>query len=94
MSFIGPRPTPEKEYRKILGCGYKSKSLLRSGLGGPGQAMKGRMVEHQGGLKADEKLIELYNQGSALKIFLIDFGFMWRTFKKVIEADGLENPNR
>ena len=94
MSFIGPRPTPEKEYRKIFEFGYRSKSLLRSGLGGPGQAMKGQVVEKQGGLKADEKLIELYSRKSALKILLIDFGIMWQTFKKVIEADGLDNPYR
>ena len=94
MSFIGPRPAPEKEYRQILKCGYRSKSLLRSGLGGPGQAMKGQVVEKQGGLKADEKLIELYSRKSALKILLIDFGIMWQTFKKVIEADGLDNPYR
>ena len=94
MSFIGPRPIPEKEYRKILGCGYRSKSLLRAGLGGPGQAMKGKMVEFQGGLKADEKLINLYDQASALKILLIDFDIMWSSLKKVIEADGLEDPNR
>ena len=56
--------------------------------------MKGKMVEKQGGLKADEKLIELYSRKSALKILLIDFGIMWQTFKKVIEADGLDNPYR
>lgn len=94
MSFIGPRPTPEKEYRQILGCGYRSKTLLRAGLGGPGQAMKGYMVERQGGLKADEYLIELYGRGSALEILLIDLGIMWRTFKKIFEGDGLENPYR
>lgn len=94
MSFIGPRPTPEKEYLKIFKCGYRSKSLLRAGLGGPGQAMKGKMVEFQGGLKADEKLIGLYDQTSALKILLIDFAIMWSSFKKIIEADGLENPYR
>ena len=94
MSFIGPRPTPEKEYRQVLRCGYWSKSLLRSGLGGPGQAMKGYMVEKQGGLKADENLIELYCQGSASEILLIDLGIMWRTFKKIFEGDGLENPYR
>ena len=94
MSFIGPRPVPEKQYRTTLKLGFRSKSLLRSGLGGPGQALKGRWVHGCGGLEADERLIELYGQGPALKIILIDLGIMWRTFKKVIEADGLEDPNR
>ena len=94
MSFIGPRPVPEKQYRTILELGFKSKLLLRSGLGGPGQALKGRWVNGLRGLEADEKLIELYEQRSALKIIQTDLGIMWGTFKKVIEADGLEDPNR
>jgi lipopolysaccharide/colanic/teichoic acid biosynthesis glycosyltransferase len=94
MSFIGPRPVPEKQYQIILDLGFKSKLMLRSGLGGPGQALKGNWVDGEGGLKADEKLIALYGQGSALKIFQTDLGIMWDTFKKVIEADGLEDPNR
>lgn len=94
MSFIGPRPVPEKENQTILKLGFLSKSLLRAGLGGPGQALKGQWVNGLGGLEADEKLIELYNRGSSLKIILIDLGIMWRTFEKIIEADGLEDPNR
>ena len=94
MSFIGPRPVPEKQYQTVLEQGFRSKTMLRSGLGGPGQALKGQWVNGLGGLEADEKLIELYAKGSALEIILIDLGIMWRTFKKIVEADGLEDPNR
>ena len=42
MSFIGPRPVPEVQYVDVLKAGYQSKRVLRAGLGGPVQALKGQ----------------------------------------------------
>ena len=42
MSFVGPRPVPQLMYIRILKAGYQSKRLLRAGLAGPVQYLKGK----------------------------------------------------
>lgn len=42
MSFVGPRPFPEADLAEYLDGGHRAKTVLRGGLCGPIQALKGK----------------------------------------------------
>ena len=94
MSFVGPRPVPEPMYLDVLRQGFQCKRVLRAGLGGPVQALKGKWREYGRYLDADENLIAEYSLRSAGGVVVHDLAIMWRTFRKVQEGDGLEPPDR
>ena len=94
MSFIGPRPVPEVQYVDVLKAGYQSKRVLRAGLGGPVQALKGQWKRLGTYLVADEDLVRAYAESSSLGVLGIDLKIMWRSFLKAAEGDGMEDPNR
>ena len=94
MSFIGPRPVPEYQYLNTLKAGYQSKRVLRAGLGGPVQALKGEWKRLGTYLVADEDLVRAYGESSSLGVLGIDLKIMWRSFLKAVEGDGMEDPNR
>ncbi len=94
MSFIGPRPVPEVQYLNVLKAGYQSKRVLRAGLGGPVQALKGRWKKIGNYLVADEDLVRAYAESSAIGVLGIDLRILWRSFLKAAEGDGMEDPNR
>lgn len=89
MSFVGPRPFPEKEYSLFLTNGYKSKAVLRGGLCGPVQAMKGDWEETVHGFEADEQLIESYTSLSPLGVLKLDLKIIWNTVRTVLRGEGL-----
>jgi len=92
MSLVGPRPVPEDMYRRTLDRGYQAKRVLRAGLCGPVQALKGRWREIGTYLDADEVLVEEYEKRSAFGVLALDALIVWRTFRKVLDADGLDSP--
>ena len=94
MSFIGPRPVPEVQYVNVLKAGYQSKRVLRAGLGGPVQALKGQWKRLGAYLVADEDLVRAYAESSALGVLGIDLKIIWRSILKAAEGDGMEDPNR
>lgn len=94
MSLVGPRPTPRSMYNRTLKAGYKNKRLLRAGLCGPVQYLKGEWRQLGNYLSADEALLDEYASRGPLGIIGLDLLIMWRTFRKVTEGDGLEHPYR
>jgi len=88
MSFVGPRPFPEKEYGLFLSDGYQSKAVLRGGLCGPVQAMKSDWVESVDGFEPDEKLIESYTSLSPLRILKLDLKIILDTLRIVLRGEG------
>ena len=94
MSFVGPRPVPAPMYENVLEQGFQSKRVLRAGLCGPVQALKGRWREFGRYLDADESLVHEYSRRSAVGVFMLDLLIMWQTFRKVLEGDGLDSPDR
>lgn len=94
MSFIGPRPVPEVQYVNVLKAGYQSKRVLRAGLGGPVQALKGQWKRLGNYLLADEDLVRAYGESSSLGVLGIDLRIIWRSIGKAVEGDGMEDPNR
>lgn len=94
MSFIGPRPVPEVQYANVLKAGYQSKRVLRAGLGGPVQVLKGQWKRLGNYLLADEDLVRAYGESSSLGVLGIDLRIIWRSIGKAAEGAGMEDPNR
>ncbi len=94
MSIIGPRPVPEYQYLNTLKAGYQSKRVLRAGLGGPVQALKGEWKRLGTYLVADEDLVRAYGKSSSLGVLGIDLKIIWCSILKAAEGDGMEDPNR
>lgn len=94
MSFIGPRPVPEDQYISTLEQGYQAKRVLRAGLDGPVQALKGHRRDIGPYLAFDDDLIGMYHDSSTVKVLFLDLRICWQTLKKIWEGDGLENPTR
>jgi len=92
MSLVEPRPVPEDMYLRTLDRGYQAKRVLRAGFCGPVQALKGRWREIGTYLDADEVLVEEYERRSAFGVLALDAVIMWRTFRKVVDTDGLDSP--
>jgi hypothetical protein len=78
----------------VLKQGFQSKRVLRAGLGGPVQVLKGKWREYGRYLDADEYLIEEYSRRSAGGVVALDLAIMWRTFRKAQQGDGLKPPYR
>lgn len=94
MSVVGPRPVPRFMYENVLERGHQSKRVLRAGLCGPVQALKGRWREYGNYLEADEALIHEYSSRSSVGVLMLDLQIMWQTFHKVLDGDGLDHPYR
>lgn len=86
MTFIGPRPKPVAEYEAELELGIKNRALVRAGLTGPAQIMKGTKRTTEDERQADSRYVELIKNGSAYKIFAFDLSVLWETAKVVLKG--------
>lgn len=89
MSFVGPRPLPEKDYQNYISMNYQNKQILRGGLCGPLQSMKGEWNENVYGYQPDEQLLESYRRLSPTEIIMLDLKIKLATLKVVIKGEGL-----
>lgn len=87
MSFVGPRPLAVHHYERDLAQGNVSRKLLKGGLVGQGQALKG--TEDLGSAEPEYDYIEKYLDSSALALLGHDLRIMWRSLMVVFEAKGL-----
>ncbi len=88
MSFVGPRPYPEKEYNDLLKTGHKSKKLLKGGLCFPVQSLKGKWDKHPDRLDYDEMVVHKYMEKSPLGVLFLDIKIMFNTFIVVLRGGG------
>ena len=58
MSFVGPRPKPVAEYQEEIDKGMYRRKIIRAGLSGPVQVLKGTKRTYEDELKADTDYIE------------------------------------
>lgn len=89
MSFVGPRPWPEKQYREVLDMGFQARRLIRGGLCGPLQALKGAPKKPRNKFEAEDKLVAVYLTQSALGILWVDLCYILRTVRVVFQARGI-----
>ena len=87
MSFVGPRPLAVHHYERDLAQGNVSRKLLRGGLVGQGQALKG--TAELGSADAEYDYIEKYMDSSALGLLGHDLRIMWQSLVVVLQAKGL-----
>jgi lipopolysaccharide/colanic/teichoic acid biosynthesis glycosyltransferase len=87
MSFVGPRPLATHHYQRDLAQGNVSRMLLKGGLVGQGQALKG--TDDLGSPEAEYDYIEKYLNSSPVGLFWHDLKIMGRSLKVVLEAKGL-----
>ena len=90
MSLVGPRPWPERQYRAMLDEGFQAKRLVKGGICGPVQAIKGDS-KVQSGLTVDPEdgLVRDYLSRSALGVVLLDIKQVYLTFWVFLRAEGL-----
>ena len=68
MPLVGPRPTPRTMYKRTIKAGYMNKLVLRTGLCGLVQYMKGNWRKIGKYLSVDEALIYEYETRGPLGI--------------------------
>jgi lipopolysaccharide/colanic/teichoic acid biosynthesis glycosyltransferase len=87
MSFVGPRPLATHHYRRDLAQGNVSRMLLKGGLVGEGQALKG--TDDLGNPAAEYDYVDKYLTLSAVGLLWHDIKIMGRSLKVVFAAKGL-----
>ncbi len=90
MSLVGPRPWPEAQYEAILKRGFQAKRVLRGGLCGPIQGLKGQSRKQKSQtVDPEDRLVDDYLSRSAVGVAILDFRHIWGTFRVFIYAQGL-----
>jgi lipopolysaccharide/colanic/teichoic acid biosynthesis glycosyltransferase len=87
MSLVGPRPLAVHHYERDLAQGNVSRKLLKGGLVGQGQALKG--TADLGDPAAEYDYIEKYLNLSELGLLWHDLKIMGRSLMVVFQAKGL-----
>lgn len=88
MSFVGPRPWPEKQNNEVLALGFQSRRFLKGGLCGPNQSFKGVKEKPAHKFEMEEMLLESYMSRSALGVVWTDVRLVWETLRVVFRAEG------
>jgi lipopolysaccharide/colanic/teichoic acid biosynthesis glycosyltransferase len=88
MSFVGPRPKPITEYEEEIGKGIYRRKVIRAGLSGPAQVMKGTNRTYEDELQADFDYIKKCQTLPSWKILLFDLSILWRTIKVLLKMTG------
>jgi len=90
MSFVGPRPWPEKQYLDVLALGFYARRVVRGGVCGPLQALKGAAPEDKPPSKfeVEDRLVAEYCKRSAPAVVFYDLRLIGKTLKVVWRAEG------
>jgi lipopolysaccharide/colanic/teichoic acid biosynthesis glycosyltransferase len=87
MSMVGPRPLAEHHYERDLGQGNVARKLIKAGLLGPNQALKG--TDRFGDPSVEYDYVENYMKLGPLALLLHDLKIIARCLKVMAEAKGL-----
>jgi lipopolysaccharide/colanic/teichoic acid biosynthesis glycosyltransferase len=87
MSLVGPRPLCVAHYQRDLAQGNRFRSLIRGGLLGPSQALKGSQA--YGTPTAEYEYIDNYIRLSGIALLWYDLKLIWRGICTVARAKGL-----
>ena len=83
MSFVGPRPKPVAEYEAGLARGEIHRRLLRAGLTGPAQNLKGTEYTFEDVVAADLEYLEKCRTLSGAQLVRYDLSVLRRTMRVV-----------
>lgn len=87
ISLVGPRPVNLEVYQNMLADGVYSKTVIKSGLTGNFQALKG--ITKETDIELDNQYIEYCRKHSSFMIFLFDLKIILRTIRVLFRAQGI-----
>ena len=87
MSMVGPRPLAVHHYQRDIAQGNVHRKLLKAGLFGPAQALKGRKT--YGDPSAEYQYVENYIHLSEIGLLMHDIKLVLRGMVVVIQGKGL-----
>lgn len=88
MSMVGPRPKPVPEYEEELARGIRRRKMLRAGLTGPVQVMKGTVRTFEDEVAADMAYVELNRSGRPWRLLAEDLRIIRRTVRVLLKMTG------
>lgn len=88
MSLIGPRPKPTAEYRVEIDVGIHRRAVIRAGLSGPAQLLKGTHRTAGDDLFADLRYIDSVRTASGWRVLGNDLRLAWRTVLLMLKTTG------
>ncbi|WFU18827.1 sugar transferase [Bradyrhizobium sp. CB3481] len=87
MSLVGPRPLAVHHYNRDVAQGNIHRKLLRAGLFGPSQSLKG--TARYGKQEGEYDYLDILNRSSSLKIVYYDLQLILACFYRVLQGRGL-----
>jgi len=87
LSLVGPRPVNLEVYENMLKEGVYSKTVIKSGLTGNFQALKG--MTDKTDIELDNQYIDYCRSHSSLEILFFDMKIIGRTLKVLFKAQGI-----
>lgn len=89
MSLVGPRPKPPAEYEaERRAQGSERRTVIRAGLTGPAQLLKGTARTPADELLADLRYIDLVRHASGWRVLAEDVRLAWRTVLLMLRMTG------
>lgn len=88
MTLVGPRPAPVNEYEAELSSGVYRKKVLRTGLTGPVQIMKGTERNKEQEIAADMKYIKKIKTSGQTGVLWADLKILAKTVKVFLKRTG------
>lgn len=88
MSIVGPRPKPPDEYEGEIKRGIFKRRILKAGITGPVQVMKGTVRSEADEIAEDDIYVEKCKTYSQVKLFMTDLKIMLKTLKVMIKGTG------
>ncbi len=87
MSVVGPRPVNLEVYKKLLSQGIYTKTVIKAGLTGRAQALKG--ISKESHVKLETEYINYCRNNPAWKIIVYDIKIIFNTILVIIRAKGI-----
>lgn len=87
MSVVGPRPVNLEVYKRLLSQGIYTKTVIKTGLTGRAQALKG--ISRESHAKLETEYINYCRNNSGWKIIIYDIKIIFNTILVIIQAKGI-----
>lgn len=87
ISIVGPRPVNLEVYQSLLDKGVNTKRIIKAGLTGKFQSMKGKTQKTD--VEIDQEYIDFCKDNPSWKIVLLDFKIILSTIIVVLKAEGI-----
>ncbi len=88
MTLFGPRPKPVAEYRQGLESGHTHRTVMRAGLSGPAQLLKGTERGPDDEVAADLAYIEMLREATGWRVLAHDLRMLADTARLMLRMTG------